>query len=98
MDVRFSLTNPLQPLRKDDPSNVWMIQLIASDGDVLAAPASFLALANELPGWVGNLAVLGNLEGESIQPDSFIQGAENYLKLGCRWLEDLAAPGMSSSR
>lgn len=36
MDVRFSLTNPQQPLRKDDPSNVWMIQLIASDGDVLA--------------------------------------------------------------
>lgn len=34
-----------------------------------------------LPGWVGNLAVLGTLEGESIQPLNFTSTAETSLNV-----------------
>ena len=34
-----------------------------------------------LPGWVGNLAVLGTLEGESMQPLNLTQGAETSFNV-----------------
>lgn len=45
-------------------------------------PPWYLALppAQEVPGWVGNLAVLGTLEGESLQPSNFTNHAENTLR------------------
>ena len=83
MDVRISVVNPRLPLRKDDPLNLWTINLIAADGDTLAGPTPFISLEEEksLPGWAGNLAVLGRLEGESIQPSNFAAGANNTLNV-----------------
>ncbi|CAK9087825.1 unnamed protein product [Durusdinium trenchii] len=82
-DVRISVQNPLRPLLKDDPSNVWRIQLVASNGETLGGPAQFLSLEEEkaLPGWVGNLAVLGTLEGEVIQPSNFSENGDNILNV-----------------
>ena len=43
---------------------------------------------------MGNLAVLGNLEGESIQPSNFIQGEDNYLNLGSKSRKVAGPPGV----
>ena len=81
--MRISVINPRLPLRKDDPMNVWTVNLIAADGDTLGGPAPFISLEDEksLPGWAGNLAVLGRLEGESIQPTNFSAGANSSLNV-----------------
>ncbi|CAJ1392081.1 unnamed protein product [Effrenium voratum] len=81
IDVRLSVQNPLRPLLKTDERNRWHIQLITSEGDVLGPPAQFMSLEEEVPGWVGNLAVLGTLEGESLQPSNFTNHAENTLRV-----------------
>ena len=83
VDVRVSVVNPRLPLRKDDPSNVWSISLIAPDGDNLGGAAPFISLEEEksLPGWAGNLAVLGRLQGESIQPLNLSEGGNNTLNV-----------------
>lgn len=77
--VQLVVTNPSRPLLRDDPDNVWLLAPGGSAGLVPAVP--FLSLAEEAlhPGWVGNVAVLTALAGESLQPTILHAGADNYL-------------------
>ncbi|CAE7823884.1 unnamed protein product [Symbiodinium microadriaticum] len=81
--VRLSVNNPRQALMRTDPTNVWQIKLSGANATLLGGLVNFISLAEEvnLPGWVGNLAVLTPLEGESLQPSNLSAGATNELSV-----------------
>eukprot|EP00928_Gymnodinium_smaydae_P085992 TRINITY_DN6976_c0_g2_i1.p1 TRINITY_DN6976_c0_g2~~TRINITY_DN6976_c0_g2_i1.p1 ORF type:complete len:3484 (-),score=772.22 TRINITY_DN6976_c0_g2_i1:111-10493(-) len=71
---KISITNPWDALHRDDPRNIWNIIALGRNSQILQPKVPFISLEEEreLGGWVGNLAVLSQLAGECVQPNSFL--------------------------
>ena len=80
--IAFNLTtsNPAEPLRRTDDSNVWSVQLGAPTADVLPA-SPFIGLANMTVNYTGNRAVIRPLVYAAIQPNQFALSATNTLSV-----------------